>query len=542
MRKRFLLISIATLISVSIFFRVWQLGNIPGMNGDEAWLGIKAMNIAHGKAVNWKTNTGNFSNPFYLIPLAGFHAVFPPSYALIRVVAVISGILLLPLNFFLCRRVYDCPTALVSTLLLAVLPINIIYSRFGWEPSQSVLASLPVLYGALAFQKASRRALVVLVLTIFSLGVALLVHPSNFYLITFIAAAVIWKKVRGWSSPWRFPVFIAAICLVLVALAFVAYRISPQLAREAMAQRVTGFPWSGQWLPALSDYLRLFSGMNVYRHVAGSCEWTSPLLGNYSSFHWWDMVAFLLFVAAVFSLFREYKKRKISDGGVAPHSMDFVLIVSGLFGLLLFFALSGPGFSMVRYERYVLWIIAPGVLLLSRGAVAAWGQARRFRVVLPGGLCLCVTLLAGFYFQYFQFIRSTGAQTVERTYRTGAADPKAEAMRYILATVPSEDTLFIIAPDWFVKWPMDYTARTEGYGRKVECILNTNIGDPQMAAQLEKAQQEGRVFFAEFSDSEVAGKLREGLVKGHSFYREKTFADYAGRPAVSIFLPKVWDS
>ena len=36
--------------------------------------------------------------------------------------------------------------AVVSTVVLAVLPINIAYSRFGWDSSQSLLFTLPVVH------------------------------------------------------------------------------------------------------------------------------------------------------------------------------------------------------------------------------------------------------------------------------------------------------------------------------------------------------------------------------------------------------------
>ena len=139
------------LLLVGVFFRLWKLDTIPGVNGDEAWLGWKAFEFARNGKLDWITNSGNLTSPFYILPLAALHKIFTPSVELLRAVSVMSGLLVLPVNFLFCRKVYDLRTAWASTLLLALLPMNIVYSRFGWEPSQIVLFSLPVLYFSLWF-------------------------------------------------------------------------------------------------------------------------------------------------------------------------------------------------------------------------------------------------------------------------------------------------------------------------------------------------------------------------------------------------------
>ena len=147
----FLLLNTLGLLSVATWLRCHALGNVPGVNGDEAWYGVRAWWLLHGGPYGgWHTPTGNPLNPLFVGPLALLHLWLPPSIALLRSVAVAGGLAALAINWLLCRWVFDRRTAAISTLLLAVLPINIAYSRFAWDASQSLAATLPVVYLALA--------------------------------------------------------------------------------------------------------------------------------------------------------------------------------------------------------------------------------------------------------------------------------------------------------------------------------------------------------------------------------------------------------
>ena len=102
--------------------------------------------LLHGEPFSGRTPTGNWLNPFFFAPLVALHALAEPSFELLRITPFASGLLALVVNFFLCRRAFDLRTATISTVVLAVLPINIAYSRFAWDASQSLLFTLPVVY------------------------------------------------------------------------------------------------------------------------------------------------------------------------------------------------------------------------------------------------------------------------------------------------------------------------------------------------------------------------------------------------------------
>src|SRR5580658_7243942 len=88
-------------LSGSIFLRIWHLGNIPGLNGDEAYYGVQSLNIIHGKPVAWFTPSGNFSNLLYTGPCILLHLLFAPSFVLLRANAVVFGLLALCANYLL---------------------------------------------------------------------------------------------------------------------------------------------------------------------------------------------------------------------------------------------------------------------------------------------------------------------------------------------------------------------------------------------------------------------------------------------------------
>jgi hypothetical protein len=61
-----LLLNTLTVLLATLWLRWHGLENLPGLNGDEAWYGVKAWEIAHGVPTDWHTPTGNPLNPLFL--------------------------------------------------------------------------------------------------------------------------------------------------------------------------------------------------------------------------------------------------------------------------------------------------------------------------------------------------------------------------------------------------------------------------------------------------------------------------------------------
>ena len=74
-------------IAIAILFRVYALGRLPGINGDEAWYGVQAQHWVNGEMVTWRTPSGNLPGPLQLGGLLLLQSVFEPSFALLRYAA-----------------------------------------------------------------------------------------------------------------------------------------------------------------------------------------------------------------------------------------------------------------------------------------------------------------------------------------------------------------------------------------------------------------------------------------------------------------------
>ena len=196
-------------------------GRIPGVNGDEAWYGVQAERIIDRGCVAARTPTGNPLNPFMIVPQVLLHEFSPPSFALLRTPALVSGLLALLLNLAMCARAFGWRMAWLTTLIHAVLPINIAYSRFAWDASQSLLFTLPVIYaGVLAIQQPTKRRHWTGMGVLF-LSASILVHPTNTFAGPFFAVlcAAAWReRLRAmWASPVTRRVVMPLLGVVLLA-------------------------------------------------------------------------------------------------------------------------------------------------------------------------------------------------------------------------------------------------------------------------------------------------------------------------------------
>ncbi len=142
----FVAFNVAALLSVSLWMRIWELDRLPGFAGDEAWFGLQGLRLLNGETVQWHTPIGRPANPFLIVLLAALHAIWSPGIPVLRWPAVICAIAAVAINYPLCRRVFGKSTAIITTVIMAVLPVNIVYSRIGWDLSHTLLATLPILY------------------------------------------------------------------------------------------------------------------------------------------------------------------------------------------------------------------------------------------------------------------------------------------------------------------------------------------------------------------------------------------------------------
>jgi hypothetical protein len=558
-RRSLLVLNALALLLVAIGFRCWSLGNIPGVNGDEAWYGVQAWLALHGGAEGgWHTPTGNPLNPLFFGPLALLHLWFPLSFSLLRSVAVAGGLAALVINWLFCRWVFDRRTALISTVLLAILPINIAYGRFAWDASQSLAATLPVVYLALAAIRFPARFDRWITASILALAIAIWVHPTNIFIATIVGVA--WlahcrpnqlpspdqpsvgaRKGAGGegncggktsSSVWCLAVLLVAALLLAV------WACTAQPSRGPLAQRM-----AQRWgdarelsqpddLPPASVLLaRLFTGGTVYRYIPGSRSWFEwPLPAELDG---WGLDVGLFWaglIGAAWLLWRSWRLRHNSC--VLSGTADGVLLAAWLLQIVGFLVVGGPRAMAPGQERFAICLIGPTVLLGSRGAALAWEAASpRWRVALATATLAGWLVLADFEVHYFRSIEQTGGQT-HLTFRTGAVEPKQAALAYILEQSAANHgqsespQTWIVCSQWWNYWPIRYLAMSH---RDVSVARTTEIADSD---DYRRALAEGRVWFVEFCDTEPQRQVESQLATRTPSRQE--FRDYGGRPVLCV--------
>ncbi len=271
---------VLAILTFAIALRTCRLGNVPGLNGDEAWSGVQAMRLATGQSFAWRTPTGNPANPFYLGPLAALHLWLGPSTTVLRIPALVSGLAALAANFLLCRRTFGSTAAWVSSLILAVLPLNIAYSRFAWDASQTLLAVTLLVYAGLACTLAPGRPRGSLVPALLAYAAAIWVHPTNLFAgwLVLIPAvqghrAEIGARLDALRSGRLGPlaqgrgIAVALALLAILAGTCVVMAPTPLGPLALAALRRAGDP--AEWGLFLQRLMQLLSGNSVFQFIAG---------------------------------------------------------------------------------------------------------------------------------------------------------------------------------------------------------------------------------------------------------------------------------
>jgi hypothetical protein len=548
--RLFLLLNAFALLLAAVWLRGHALSNIPGINGDEAWYGVEAWRITHGETSSWHTPTGNPVNPFWLGPLLLLHLWLPPSITLLRSMAVVWGLAALAINWILCRRVFDRSTAAISTLALAVLPINIAYSRFAWDASQSLAATLPVVYFALGAARFADRFGRWIAMSLLALVVACWVHPTNVFAGAAILVVCVYRvrSVNPGTTQQTPPrklfrisgssfdvLFIVALAAVLSAIWFcIAYGAQGQMPGR-ITQRLADWSLATLWQSFAGTvvlYPRLLIGGTVYHYIAGSRSW----------FEAWqfDIVLFWTgMMVAGWLLWRSCHLRPTVAGAAVqlpPQQQvcdcrlrlrshpDGLLLAAWALQLFFFLLLAGPGAMSPGWERFSICMVGPTVIVLARGTALAWQAASaRGRCALAVASLVGWLPLADFQVNYFQFIEQTGGQA-HLTFRTAAAEPKLAAIEFIQEQAKKANLtapLWIVCSEWWNRWPIRYLALPD-HGVYVPEPDEFNGSD-----EYRRAQSEGRVWSVAFCQ-------REGSRQSDPDTMRWEFADYSGRPVIEV--------
>ncbi|MFH2118146.1 MAG: glycosyltransferase family 39 protein [Candidatus Paceibacterota bacterium] len=178
-------------VLLAFFLRVWQLGQLPTiLNRDEAALAYNAYLLSETGQDEWQRSWplalesfGDYKLAGYPLLLIPFFKIFGLTDFAVRLPSALAGTILVPLVFLLSRKIKLTKNqAWLASLLVAVSPVFIWYSRLAFEANVALTYLVAALVVLLDFQHKARRwhtplLITLLLLAIFTYNTPLLLLP-----------------------------------------------------------------------------------------------------------------------------------------------------------------------------------------------------------------------------------------------------------------------------------------------------------------------------------------------------------------------------
>lgn len=452
----------AALILGALALRIYALGRLPGMNADEAWYGIAALEFVDGGRFGMVTPNGNRLGPLQFGELAFLHLFFEPSVTMLRIPSLLSSVAAIALAYLAGKRLGGASTAWLAMLLMALLPINIAYARLGWDPSHSgllVLLSTCLLLGGNRLGSAAVFA-----------G-ALLVHPTNIFAAPFLLMVRAGQAFEQPGEGKGKAIRSYATMLLAVVAGYYAIRVGSDAMVDPgkIGQRLVDPRQYAEFARRFGD---LLTGETVYLYLVGRG------MGGIATPLAWLTVALLVLLLFQRINFRAFgTKQGVLLGWVAA--------------LGAFFVLAGPIALRPHFERYGFVLVAPTALAVAV-MLAPYGRRRWFQAMAAG---VAAAALTGFLLFFIRPLNDR-ADEAHRSFRTGPVEPKAAAA-VALQRFAAASPIDVLPEDYWLYLPVDYLVEDKAVRlrwRKDEPALDSS-GAP-------------RAYWLVWSNSETERRLR----------------------------------
>jgi hypothetical protein len=508
----------AALVVFAAWLRLWHLAWMPGIDGDEGWWGVQALRWLHGQPYEAHTTNGNPVDVFLLVPLGLAHAVWAPSFTLLRAVPAVLNLVALPIGFLLVRRLYGSTTAGIQTVATAVLPTAIAHSRLCQDPSQSIPWTVIVAGLSLLSVKERSRAWLYGIAACVTFVVAVRTHPTNVFVAPFVALSVAAAVGAGLPPTRRGRA--VAIVILLVAVAIPLRLVMPQVQGFVRSNELLNKPWlaiaaghlarPSSWFEFLVNYGRLFDGVVVYHYLS------DPQAVSVAS----DL-GFAIAAPAIVCGFGLALRGERS-------AVDAALAIAWLSSAFLFFAFAGPEALRPNFERWGLCLIAPGTLVIARG-ISGWIHAApRWRGWTIGASCALAFGLLGTFYLHFVRVFETSGGRAHVTFVSANPEPKQQAFDLMLSRRSHDEPVLIVGQLWWQFYPIDYLAQAHP-----DVLVAMRI-PPDDAPELRDALARGRVFFVEFANTPELTRAGNWIRARGRRMTDTTIRDQGGRDLLHV--------
>lgn len=325
------------ILLLAIILRLLNFPNIPpGLNQDEAANGYESFSLLNSGADRWGNRWpvyfvgwGSGQNVLLAYLQLPFIALFGLNSFALRLPLVILGILTVILTYLLAKKIWNKKTALISSLMLSVLPWHVMTSRWALESNVLPFTAILGLYTlvlALDFSKKEKiywwqKIVIILSLFPFALsfyayGLSLLPVAIFIPTIAWIFRRQIYKNLGLWLA--------SATIMFVGSLPFLLFII-----KNNLLHRDFGFekflPFSINLLEAnrlgqINDGFTITWGSNAFFVVSGFPDFL--VWNNDPSFLPLAFIAFPFSILGVYFILQNYLKNRESK-----ISYDLILLI-----------------------------------------------------------------------------------------------------------------------------------------------------------------------------------------------------------------------
>lgn len=424
--RRWLWLLAALGLAIAVL-RLWELGRLPGINGDEAWLAVEAKHLVYGQPFALRTPTHMFISPLLFGSEALLLTVLEPSGVVLRLPIALWSLAALGLWYALYNKVYgDRLEAALTALLLGALPLQWAYGRLAWDPGFLIPAMVLFVLPLLRWlnDRTQRRALWLALA-----GTVLLVwtHLTAAVAVATLAAGI-WLLEPRPLRQWLLAGAALAGLLGAVWLAGRQHQIDTYYLIDLPLERLHQ-PW--ETLRMMAAPGQMLTGVRAFSYLGGMPETTLT---------WWLASAVTLMLGAMAWQLR--KAMLPADRAVGLTWLVLPLpwwLTSGLLGQ-----------GELSKERYVVWTLPLAVLLVVRWLRAHSLPWRGVTLALVGVGVLQTAALVVCLDQ------TPWPNDQHRTFWTGVDEPKVLAAQQIMAAALPGEQIRVEVSDWWLEHPLRY--------------------------------------------------------------------------------------
>ncbi|RIX32375.1 glycosyltransferase family 39 protein [Sphingomonas edaphi] len=428
------------LIAASIALRLYRLGELPGLIGDEAWYGVQAQRLASGTGGELRTPTGNVPGLFQLGSAILLHSVGPPSALLLRIPALLSSLAAMALAYAIGRRFFGPTAGMAALVIMACLPANLAYARLGWDPSHAALFILAATYAALA-----RRRLLAMLL--FALAMAN--HPAAVFVAPFLAlvyGGAVFAIAPRRTAALELGRFALLLAVAIVLITLLSPSASNYIAPAQIAARLVD---PSQWISFAAGFLRLVAGDTTSIFIAGRALGPASTISHAAVA--FGLVGFA--IAAAVTLVRR------------PDPLAAAICLGWCASVILLFLVAGSWAMRPGLERFAIPLL-PLTALSAAVVVQRLGHRTIEQTVLA---VIGIAGLVGFTFSILQPLVRGDSRRADAVW-IGLPALNEQALRLVARSAP-RGKVVVVAEDWWIYWPLVYLARTDRFA-----ILSSDSG------------------------------------------------------------------